>query len=186
MIVSSENDIWSRKNRPFCRTSHVFLSPAVNWVNIARKHKDLQVGALLSLGITVTICLLWTIPMAFIASLSTVEGLREDIEFIDDMLDAAPFLVPVFEIAAPFFVIAVNSLLPIILEAVSLLEGPISGAVLEASLFVKLAAFMIIQTFFVSAISGSVIDVSAYGLCDATLDGAGLSCAFSLENLRDD
>jgi hypothetical protein len=37
-----------------------------------------------------------------------------------------------------------------------MLEFPISGSLLEPSLFVKLAAFMIIQTFFVTAISGSV------------------------------
>jgi hypothetical protein len=98
--------------------------------------------------------------MSFIASLSSVEGLREELEFVDDMLDSFPFLISVFEIAAPLFVVIANSLLPVILEAVTLFEGPISGAVVEASLFSKLAAFMIIQTFFVSAVSGSLIDVS--------------------------
>ena len=96
--------------------------------------------------------------MSFIATLSTVEGLRDDVDFIDKMLNKLPFLVPVFEIAAPLFVVIANSLLPVILESVTLLEGPISGAVVEASLFAKLAAFMIIQTFFVSAVSGSLID----------------------------
>ena len=38
-----------------------------------------------------------------------------------------------------------------------MLEGPISGAVVQASLFSKLAAFMIIQTFFVSSISGGIV-----------------------------
>ena len=37
-------------------------------------------------------------------------------------------------------------------------EGPVSGSVVEASLFVKLSAFMIIQTFFVSAISGGLME----------------------------
>jgi hypothetical protein len=37
-----------------------------------------------------------------------------------------------------------------------MLEFPISGSLLEPSMFTKLAAFMIIQTFFVAAISGSV------------------------------
>lgn len=36
-------------------------------------------------------------------------------------------------------------------------EGPVSSSVVEASLFVKLAAFMIIQTFFVSAVSGGLL-----------------------------
>jgi hypothetical protein len=118
------------------------------------------VGNLISLALTTLLCLLWTIPMSFIASLSSVEGLREELEFVDDMLDSFPFLISVFEIAAPLFVVIANSLLPVILEAVTLFEGPISGAVVEASLFSKLAAFMIIQTFFVSAVSGSLIDVS--------------------------
>lgn len=117
-------------------------------------------GNLISLALTTLLCLLWTIPMSFIASLSSVEGLREELEFVDDMLDSFPFLISVFEIAAPLFVVIANSLLPVILEAVTLFEGPISGAVVEASLFSKLAAFMIIQTFFVSAVSGSLIDVS--------------------------
>ena len=98
--------------------------------------------------------------MSFIASLSTVEGLRKEIEFVDDLLDALPGLVPVFEILAPTLVVMVNSLLPIILEYVTLLEGPISGSAIEAAIFTKLAAFMVIQTFFISAISGSLIDVS--------------------------
>jgi hypothetical protein len=118
------------------------------------------VGNLISLALTTLLCLLWTIPMSFIASLSSVEGLREELEFVDDMLDSFPFLISVFEIAAPLFVVVANSLLPVILEAITLFEGPISGAVVEASLFSKLAAFMIIQTFFVSAVSGSLIDVS--------------------------
>jgi hypothetical protein len=118
------------------------------------------VGNLISLALTTLLCLLWTIPMSFIASLSSVEGLREELEFVDDMLDSFPFLISVFEIAAPLFVVIANSLLPVILEAITLFEGPISGAVVEASLFSKLAAFMIIQTFFVSAVSGSLIDVS--------------------------
>ena len=90
--------------------------------------------------------------------------------FARSVLNDFPILVPVFEITAPLLVIIANSLLPVILESVTLLEGPISGAVIGASLFVKLAAFMIIQTFFVSAISGSVIDVSV------SLDVKSLLC----------
>jgi hypothetical protein len=48
--------------------------------------------------------------------------------------------------------------LPYLLEALSMFEGPVSGSVVEASTFSKLAGFMIIQTFFVSAISGGLIE----------------------------
>jgi hypothetical protein len=116
--------------------------------------------------------------MAFFASLSSVEGLEAQFSWIADAIDAAPFLEPLLKQLAPLFVVVFNSLvsvfvstciivlvhrlltlciqLPVILEAVTRLEFPISGSIVEASMFIKLAAFMIIQTFFVSAISGSV------------------------------
>jgi hypothetical protein len=47
-------------------------------------------------------------------------------------------------------------LLPEVLKWFSMWEGHVSASYLEAGLFLKLSAFMIIQTFFVSAISGSI------------------------------
>lgn len=102
--------------------------------------------------------------MSFIATMSSVEGLRKASGFVDEILDDAPFLVPLLEVTAPFFVVVANSMLPMLLRIITLFEGPISGAVVKASLFTKLAAFMIIQTFFVSAISGSLISVSSLHL----------------------
>jgi p-aminobenzoyl-glutamate transporter AbgT len=52
--------------------------------------------------------------------------------------------------------VVLNMLLPEILREFSKFEGHIASSALEAALFVKLAAFMIIQTFFVTAISGSI------------------------------
>ena len=94
--------------------------------------------------------------MSFISSLSTIEGLRE-IDWINRMLDALPWLEPVLAQLAPLLIVVANQLLKIILEYLSTFEGPVSGAVVQASLFGKLSIFMIIQTFFVSAISGSLI-----------------------------
>lgn len=129
----------------------------VNWSNVGKTHHQITVGKHISLAATAALCLLWTIPMSFIASLSSVAALRAEFDFIDSALDAAPFLEPVLEIVAPLFVVIVNGLLPVILTTFTLFEGPISGAVTEASLFTKLSAFMIIQTFFVSAVSGSIL-----------------------------
>jgi hypothetical protein len=95
--------------------------------------------------------------MAFFASLSSVEGLKEEFDWIADAIESYPFLEPLLQQLAPLLVVAFNSLLPFILEILTMFEGPISGAVVEASLFTKLAAFMIIQTFFVSAISGGLL-----------------------------
>jgi len=96
--------------------------------------------------------------MSFFASLSNAAAVREDIEFLDDLFDKYPGLIPLLEQLAPFLVVIFNALLPMILETFCMFEGPFSNGAVEASLFVKLSAFMIIQTFFVSAISGSVIE----------------------------
>jgi Calcium-dependent channel, 7TM region, putative phosphate len=111
------------------------------------------VGNLLSLSATAALCLLWTIPMTFIASLSSVDALAEEFEFIQDIIEAIPFIGVLLGVLAPLFVKIANAVLPMILTVFSQLEGPVSGSVVEASLFVKLAAFMIIQTFFVSAVT---------------------------------
>lgn len=87
--------------------------------------------------------------MAFLASLSSVGALKESVPFLAELLAAAPFLEPLFQLLAPLLVPIVNSLLPSILGFLSSLEGPVSGAVNGASTFGKLASFMIIQTFFV-------------------------------------
>ena len=126
------------------------------WGNVGKTHRDLQVGKLISQALTAAACLLWTIPMGFFASLSSVDALKEEFEFLEKLLDDAPWLTPVFAQLAPLLVIIFNSLLQPILTAFSTLEAPISLADLEGLLFSKLSAFMIIQTFFVSAISGGV------------------------------
>eukprot|EP00339_Tiarina_fusa_P000668 CAMPEP_0117082154 /NCGR_PEP_ID=MMETSP0472-20121206/57867_1 /TAXON_ID=693140 ORGANISM="Tiarina fusus, Strain LIS" /NCGR_SAMPLE_ID=MMETSP0472 /ASSEMBLY_ACC=CAM_ASM_000603 /LENGTH=929 /DNA_ID=CAMNT_0004810305 /DNA_START=7 /DNA_END=2796 /DNA_ORIENTATION=+ len=126
----------------------------VLWANVGKTHSQLQIGRLLSLALTTLICLFWTVVIAFAASLSSVEGLRE-IKFINDMLNVSPWLEPVFAQLAPFIVVIVNALLKTILTVFSSFELPVSIATLEASLFTKLAWFMIIQNFFVASIGGA-------------------------------
>jgi hypothetical protein len=95
--------------------------------------------------------------MSTIATLSSIEGLKGEFKFVADMLEVAPWLEPIFAQLAPLLIIVANEVLKIILEYLSMFEGPISGAVVQASLFGKLAVFMIIQTFFVTAISGGLL-----------------------------
>jgi Calcium-dependent channel, 7TM region, putative phosphate len=138
-----------RSNNFFC-----FL---VFWDNIGRSHKDIQIGKLISTAGTVALCLLWTIPMSTISTMSNVDELKKNVEFVANMIEAVPIIEPILQQLAPLFLIMVNSLLPSILQFLSMREGPVSTSVVEASLFTKLAAFSIIQTFFVSLLSGGII-----------------------------
>jgi calcium permeable stress-gated cation channel len=129
----------------------------VVWINVGRKHNSLEIGMHLSIALTAALCLLWTIPMSFFASLSSVGAIREKSGFVDHLLNTAPFLKPAFELLAPLLVVIANNLLPVILRLFCLMEGSISRAMVEASVFSKLSYFMIIQTFFVSAISNGIL-----------------------------
>ena len=144
--------------RPFAMEVQEAPQPEdVFWFNVGKTHKELQLGKLLSIGLTTALCLLWTIPMGFISTLASVEGLRGEFEWVDTALTKFPILEPALEQVAPLLIIVANEALKVILEVFSMFEGPVSGAVVQSLLFTKLAAFMIIQTFFVSALSGGVI-----------------------------
>jgi calcium permeable stress-gated cation channel len=121
------------------------LYVTVNWFNVGREHRDLKLGALASLGMSSAVCLFWTVPVAFVASLANVSALRRDIEAIDKLLNAAPWMGPVLEVLAPQLLVGLNSLLPVILLWATNFQGSVSGSVNQASLFTKLAAFTIIQ-----------------------------------------
>jgi hypothetical protein len=128
----------------------------IYWVNVGKSHKSLQLGKLASFSLTALLCVFWTIPVAFIVSLTEVESLKGTITFLGDWVEAWPALELILAQLAPLVLIVVKGLLPVILGTFSALEGPVSSSVLESSLFVKLAIFEIVQTFFVSTFSGSI------------------------------
>jgi hypothetical protein len=127
------------------------------WNNVGKTHKELQMGLLLSFVLTVNLCLFWTLVMAAIATLSSVQGLVIVVPVIGEWMEAAPWLETLLAQISPLMIIAADEFLKIILEILSGLEGPVSGMVVQASLFTKISSFKIIQTFFVSAVSGSLI-----------------------------
>ncbi|KAL7578677.1 hypothetical protein ACA910_009816 [Epithemia clementina (nom. ined.)] len=140
----------------------------VFWLNVSRTHKDLELGMLASIGMTAALLITWTIPISFFASLSNAAAARNNVEWLDKLFNKYPGLIPVTEQLAPFLVVMFNALLPMILEAITLFEGPISSGRVEASKFVKLAIFSIVQTFFVSALSGGFVSAISELLDDWT------------------
>jgi hypothetical protein len=128
----------------------------INWGNVGISSHARYVGYLMSLGLSAILCLFWTIPISFISSLTELASLKESLTFLNTWIENAPWLEKALGQLAPVMLIVLNLLLPGILREFVNLEGHISSSVLEASLFVKLSAFTIIQTFFVSAITGSI------------------------------
>ena len=127
------------------------------WRNVGMKPRKRRLGRLYSVGASAFLCFFWSIPTAFIASLTSVSTIKEEIPRLGALVDKYPWFEEVLFQLAPMLLLFLNEvLLPEFLKVFATWEGHVSSAVLEASLFLKLSAFMIIQTFFVSAISGSI------------------------------
>lgn len=127
------------------------------WRNVGMEPSKRRLGRLYSVAASAFLCFFWSIPTAFVASLTSVSSLKEELPRIGDIVDKYPWFEEVLFQLAPMLLLFLNEvLLPEILKIFATWEGHISSVVLEASLFIKLSAFMIIQTFFVSALSGSI------------------------------
>lgn len=129
----------------------------VEWKHVGVSTKGKQLGELISLTLTVLLCLFWTIPVGFVASLANVESLTELLPFLKPIVEEHEWFGALLAQLAPLILVVFISLLPVILLAFVGLEKHISIASYQhPSLFNKVCAFTIIQTFFISTISGSI------------------------------
>jgi hypothetical protein len=72
-------------------------------------HKEVLIGRVISLGATAVTCVFWTIPMAFLTTLSSVESLEEQYDWVADLTAAFPFAETILQLLAPLLLILINS-----------------------------------------------------------------------------
>mmetsp|Transcript_15208 Transcript_15208/g.28430 ORF Transcript_15208/g.28430 Transcript_15208/m.28430 type:complete len:1275 (+) Transcript_15208:241-4065(+) len=129
----------------------------VYWRNVGLPDKARRTGSLLSVAATSALCLFWSFPVAFISSLTEVHSLKVTMPRLGLIIEKSPALEMGLAVLAPLLLLGLNEgILPIILKWFAEWEGHISSPRLEASLFRKMSAFAVIQTFFISTISGSL------------------------------
>jgi len=129
----------------------------VNWGNVGITNHAKQVGELISLALTGVLCVFWTIPVGFVSAFSNVEGLVKIFPFLQDPIDKYDWFSSLMAQIAPLILVCFISILPYILLFFVTFEKPVEVASMQhPSLLSKLAAFTIIQTFFISTISGSL------------------------------
>jgi len=117
---------------------------SVLWSNVGKTKKALQAGKLLSFSFTATICIFWTVPVTFLISWTELDSLKQELSFLEDWLDALPWLEPLLHQIGPLLLMFLDSaVLPIVLEQAAKLEGHTGDSFLEASLFVKLSTFRV-------------------------------------------
>lgn len=130
----------------------------VIWANVGVPHEELQFGYLLAQAATVALMIFWSFPVVFFTSLSEAESLKKVIPALAETIDDNPWVPKLFAQLSPILLVILTALLPIVLNVFCRYEGHVGQSDLKASLLTKLASFMIIQIFFVQAISGSIFD----------------------------
>jgi uncharacterized coiled-coil protein SlyX len=129
--------------------SRLLVEPApppdeIFWRNVGLPVKARKTGKLLSLAATSTLCFFWSIPMAFFSSLTEVNSLKEKLPALGELIENAPWMEKTLALTAPVLLLALNEgLLPSILKWFATWEGLIGSPALEASVFVKLSAFVV-------------------------------------------
>jgi hypothetical protein len=114
------------------------------WRNVGLPGEAHKLGRLLSIAATTGLCFFWTIPIAFLSSLTEVNSLKEKLPLLAKWIEAVPSLENIFALLAPLLLLALNEgILPSILMWFSKWEGHIAAPQLEASTFVKLSAFVV-------------------------------------------
>lgn len=129
----------------------------VNWKNVGKSNANKQIGELISLALTTVLCIFWTIPVAFVASLSNVEALTELLPFLKAPVENYEWFSALLALLAPLLLTSFVALLPYVILFIIKFEGLIEIETMQhPSLFSKVAAFTIIQTFFISTFASTL------------------------------
>jgi Late exocytosis, associated with Golgi transport/Calcium-dependent channel, 7TM region, putative phosphate/Cytosolic domain of 10TM putative phosphate transporter len=116
----------------------------VLWNNVGLTNRSVQPRRLFVFAITTLLCIFWTVPVALLVSLTEVKVLKEKLPFLDEWLEAAPWLEQVLSQISPLLLSFLNSVVvPMLMRQISAYEGVLGLSHLEASLFTKLAAFSV-------------------------------------------
>ena len=116
----------------------------IYWSNVGLTNKKIQIGNLISLSLTLFLCLVWTIPVSFISSFSKASDLQKLLPFLANWIKEAPWLIPLLAQLQPLLLVLLNSVvLKGLLRLFCRLEGHISSTKLNVSLFSKLSTFLV-------------------------------------------
>eukprot|EP00538_Stauroneis_constricta_P012736 CAMPEP_0119556414 /NCGR_PEP_ID=MMETSP1352-20130426/8386_1 /TAXON_ID=265584 /ORGANISM="Stauroneis constricta, Strain CCMP1120" /LENGTH=1175 /DNA_ID=CAMNT_0007603377 /DNA_START=9 /DNA_END=3536 /DNA_ORIENTATION=- len=146
----------------YASSNKMVIDPApapsdIFWPNIGLPDKAKKTGTLLSSAATAILCFFWSIPTTFLSSLTELNSLKESFPALGRFVEKNPLFENALALIAPLLLLILNeAILPFILESFSKWEGHIGIPSLQSAVFNKLATFMLIQTFFVSTITGSV------------------------------
>jgi Calcium-dependent channel, 7TM region, putative phosphate len=82
-------------------------------------HRARRTGSALSVAATATLCIFWSIPVAFISSLTEVNSLKKTLPGLGNFIEEHPWVEPIMALIAPLMLLLLNeTVLPFILKYV--------------------------------------------------------------------
>jgi calcium permeable stress-gated cation channel len=116
----------------------------IYWRNVGLRHQAKRSGTIMSIIASIVLCFFWSIPMAFISSLTEIGTIKMSLPKLGQWIEQHPLMEKVLAQLAPMLLLIFNeTILPTTLKYFATWEGHISSSLLEASLFVKLGCFMV-------------------------------------------
>lgn len=114
------------------------------WRNVGLPENAKKTGRLLSVAAATSLCFFWSIPVAFLSSLTEVDSLQEKLPLLAVWAESFPGLDTFLATLAPLLLLILNEgILPNALKWFSTWEGLVGSPQLGASTFVKLSAFVV-------------------------------------------
>lgn len=87
------------------------------WPNVGLPAEARRSGFLLSMVATSVLCFFWSIPMAFLSSLTEVNSLKEKLPLLAKWVDDFPALDSFLALIAPVLLLLINEIiLPVVLK----------------------------------------------------------------------
>eukprot|EP00053_Salpingoeca_punica_P016854 m.160744 g.160744 ORF g.160744 m.160744 type:complete len:699 (+) comp17056_c2_seq5:91-2187(+) len=129
------------------------------WENLWMSQSTREVRHSLFKAATWALIVFYVIPVAFVATLTTLQSLSDKVPFLADVVDVSPILKGFLEGFLPTLALLVfMMLLPAIMCYFAKHEGRPDKVSINLAAVSKMYNFQIINVFFVSIIAGSVFD----------------------------
>jgi len=130
----------------------------IHWDNLAMRQAERTARGWIHLAIIVAMVMFWTIPIAFVGSLISLENLQNIFPFLEDILENSSFLTGLLQGFLPTVALKVfMAILPFILKKLAEYQGWWSESLQEMQVLSDFFLFQAFNVFLGITIGGAVI-----------------------------
>ncbi|KAI9146505.1 hypothetical protein BKA69DRAFT_1045074 [Paraphysoderma sedebokerense] len=129
----------------------------VLWSHTALSPTQLKLRRLVAVALLVVLVFFWAIPVAFFASFLSLDKLAKALPFLEDVLEWSPFVRGMIEGVLPTLAVTIFfSILPILLDVISNLQGYKSYSETSLSSLNKHFYFLLFNVLLVFTVAGTI------------------------------